>query len=164
MESDGPSQDWISIIAERKIQEAIDDGLFNNLAGAGKPIDLSKRSDIFSTILQRSGVLPGWAQIEQAVRTERADADAMLARWERSAFRPMPALEWVRRRNQARSEYERHLRAANDLVLQYNLTSGFVHRSLMTLPVQDLLRAFDDAFPLPAAGVQYGPGAVESMP
>ena len=37
----GDNPDWIAGIAERKIQDAIDDGLFDHLPGRGQPLDLS---------------------------------------------------------------------------------------------------------------------------
>ena len=37
----GDNPDWMAGIAERKIQDAIEDGLFDNLPGRGQPLDLS---------------------------------------------------------------------------------------------------------------------------
>jgi hypothetical protein len=144
----------MGIVAERKIQEAIDEGLFDHLPGAGKPVKiyddpLAAGSALFNEILRRNGVLPAWAQIEQAVASERQEADRVLARWTRRAERPMPRDLWVHRRNEARARYAEHLRTANDLVLKHSLTAGFVHRALVTIPLNERLDAFDRSFPIP---------------
>ena len=54
------------LVAERKIQEAMEEGAFEHLEGAGKPLDLSESpfedpSDrLGNRLLKNNGLAPGW--------------------------------------------------------------------------------------------------------
>ncbi len=55
--------DWVTIIAERRIQEAIDAGDPDTLPGKGKPIHIpsfpgDRGEWIFMTVIKNAGVLP----------------------------------------------------------------------------------------------------------
>src|SRR5206468_2474048 len=58
-------------IAERKIQEAIEEGKFDNLPGKGEPPNLDDdpftppHLRLANRILKNAGVLPDWMQVEQ---------------------------------------------------------------------------------------------------
>ena len=62
------------LIAERKIQEAMEEGAFEKLAGAGKPLDLSENSfedpanRMANRLLKNAGFTPAW--IEEAKELE----------------------------------------------------------------------------------------------
>lgn len=66
-------RDAIFKIAERKIQEAIENGELDNLPGAGKPLnletDLHVPEDLRATyrILRQAGVLPEELDLQQAI-------------------------------------------------------------------------------------------------
>ena len=70
----------IAKVAERKIQEAIEEGKFDNLPGKGKPIvfddDPMTPADLrmATKILKNAGVLPDWMQWLQGLgaRTVKA--------------------------------------------------------------------------------------------
>jgi hypothetical protein len=61
------------IIAEQKIQEAIKNGVFENLSGKGKPLKLEDLSGISQedrmayTILKNAGVLPPEMEARKAI-------------------------------------------------------------------------------------------------
>ncbi|HEX5324157.1 MAG TPA: DUF1992 domain-containing protein, partial [Capsulimonadaceae bacterium] len=122
--------DWMRAIAERKIQEAMDEGLFDNLPGKGKPLVLDDDSltppdlRIVHHVLKNANVVPGWITMEQEIEAAKSAAVAFLARWETSSGRS-GAGDAVA----ARAEYHRLMRAANDLILKYNLVNPFVHRA-----------------------------------
>ncbi len=74
-------------IAERKIREAMDEGAFDHLEGAGKPLDLSENpfedpSDrLANRLLKNNGFAPDWIEEakEIAAETRRLRAQNGLA-------------------------------------------------------------------------------------
>lgn len=152
----GENPDWTAGIAERKIQDAMDEGLFDNLPGAGKPLDLSPNlfeppgMGAVNRLLKHNKVLPPWLLLEKEIESSREAALAVLARWERAA----PALRASDRypsvRDAARAEYEKHLRATNTLILKYNYSNPFAFRAPMPFQLQRRLREFDEQFGEPS--------------
>jgi hypothetical protein len=73
------------IVAERRIQEAIDEGKFDNLPGKGKPLDLEEDMStpahlrVANRILKNAGVVPDWMQIDAEIDRER---DAISKKWD----------------------------------------------------------------------------------
>src|SRR5436309_1946114 len=77
--------DIFAMLAEQKIQEAMAEGLFDHLPGAGKPIDLSvnpfEQPGMASVnrLLKNNRVLPPWLSLEKEIETMRQQAnDAIL--------------------------------------------------------------------------------------
>src|SRR5437879_3698105 len=74
----------IRAVAERKIQEAIDEGAFDNLPGKGKPLKLDDdpftppHLRLANRILKNAGVLPDWMQLEKDIEAARAECSRML--------------------------------------------------------------------------------------
>jgi DnaJ family protein C protein 28 len=95
---------WESLI-DRKIREAMEAGEFDNLAGAGQPIDLSENPfedpdwRTAHRLLRNAGFAPSWIE-------ERKDIDAELA-----AARITLARAWTIVGN---ARGTRHERSAND--------------------------------------------------
>ncbi len=59
--------------AERKIEEAIEEGVFDNLPGKGRPIDPAYlNSPVEAIILRNAGALPEWAYIDKEIEEGRA--------------------------------------------------------------------------------------------
>lgn len=144
--------DWTAGIAERKIQDAIEEGLFDNLPGKGRPLDLSVNPfeppgmGAINRLLKHNRVLPLWVLLEQEIETSRAVALATLARWEaaESGLRDTP--DYVKGRTSAREAYHRHMRHTNDLILKYNYSSPFAHRAPIPLMIKHRLREFDERY------------------
>src|SRR5882724_3472696 len=76
-------------IAERKIQEAIADGAFDNLPGKGKPLDLGSEAATppelraAHRILKNPNVSPDWIQLDKHIRTSIAECQEMQIRLDR---------------------------------------------------------------------------------
>ena len=78
--------DPFRLIAERKIQEAMEDGAFENLAGAGQPLVLEENpwedpaQRMGHRLLRNNGFAPRWIEegkdIESAAARLRADQTA----------------------------------------------------------------------------------------
>lgn len=104
---------FVQSTVERRVQQARADGLFDNLAGAGKPIpDLDRHRP------------PGW-WATRLVRTERDKARALeLDEQLRAA---MPGL-W---RLDTEAEVRARVRSLNELIAAYNRVSSLApHRKL----------------------------------
>src|SRR5215469_16711428 len=67
--------DW-HFIAERKIREAMEDGAFERLEGAGKPLDLSENPfedpslRMAHRLLKNNGFAPGWIEEAREIEAE----------------------------------------------------------------------------------------------
>ena len=145
----GDNPDWTAGIAERKIQDAIDEGLFDNLPGRGKPLDLSTNPfeppgmGAVNRLLKHNKVLPLWLLLEQEIEASRALALATLAGWEVSEPGLRGTADYARLRASAREAYARHLKQTNDLILKYNYSSPFAHRAPVPLMLRRRLEEFD---------------------
>jgi len=154
MEDLGNTPDWTAGIAERKIQDAIDQGLFDDLPGRGQPLDLSVNPfeppgmGAVNRLLKHNTVLPPWLTLEQEIEASRALALATLARWEASAPGLRGSPEFARLRAAAREAYARHLKRTNDLILKYNYSSPFAHRTQVPFMQKRRLAEFDAAYAL----------------
>ena len=68
---------WDSLV-ERRIKEAQEQGLFDDLPGKGEPLDLSDNPfldpswRIAYNLLQDHGFAPGWIELDKEIRTELA--------------------------------------------------------------------------------------------
>jgi DnaJ family protein C protein 28 len=145
--SDNP--DWMAGIAERKIQDAIDDGLFDNLPGRGQPLDLSVNPfeppgmGAINRLLKHNRVLPPWLLIEREIEAGRALALGVLARWKASELNLRETPQYAAFRAKAREAYARHLKETNDLILKYNYSSPFQFRTQIPFLLKRRLAEFD---------------------
>jgi DnaJ family protein C protein 28 len=144
--------DWTFGVAERKIQEAIDQGLFDNLPGRGQPLDLSVNPfetpgmGAFNRLLKNNKVLPTWLTLEQEIERSRATALAVLSRWELVASDLRGTEKYPARRDAVRADYAKHLRETNDLILKFNLSSPFQLRVPIPFQIAARLRDFDERY------------------
>jgi len=152
MDDIGDNPDWTAGVAERKIQDAIDEGLFDDLPGRGKPLDLSINPfeapgmGAVNRLLKHNKVLPLWLMLEQEIEASRALALASLARWEAAEpdLRGTPA--YPRLRTAAREAYGRHLKETNDLILKYTYSSPFAYRSPISFMLKRRLQEFEERY------------------
>ncbi len=148
----GEGVDWMAGIAERKIQDAIEEGLFHNLPGAGKPLDLTVNPfeppgmGAVYRMLRHNKALPAWLLLEREIEASRALALATLARWEAAEPELRETLNYERLRDAAREAYVRHMRECNDLILKYNFSNPFAFRAPVPMMMRTRLREFDDRF------------------
>lgn len=136
--------DWIAGIAERKIADAIDQGLFDNLPGKGKPLVLDDdsltpaASRVGNRILKNAGVVPDWVSFEGEIDAAKATAAAFLAKWSQHSPETPPE-----RLLNAKDEYQRLLKDANHLILKYSMVSPFLHRSPVPYRIREKLLEWD---------------------
>ncbi len=134
---------WESI-AERKIREAMEAGVFENLSSKGKPIPLDQ--DPFEDptlrmahhLLRVNGFAPPW--IEEACEIDRASlklrADLEDARRRNAVTSP----SWQR----ALDGFRKQARELNSLILTYNLKSPSPQFHKLPLDVDAEIRAVSE--------------------
>ncbi len=84
MEDQKRPGDWEKWI-DQHIREAQERGEFDNLPGAGKPIDLTpnphaKGQELAYKVLKDAGFAPEWIELDKAIRKKLQDARATLLR------------------------------------------------------------------------------------
>ena len=148
----GDNPDWTAGIAERKIQDAIDEGLFDNLPGRGQPLDLSVNPfeppgmGAVNRLLRHNKVLPIWLLLEQEIEASRALALAVLARWEAAVPGFESSSDYPAARTKVREAYARHMQHTNDLILKLNYSSPFALRVTIPFMKKRRLAEFDEQY------------------
>ncbi len=135
-----PLPDWTSLIAERKIKEAIDAGEFDNLPGKGKPLNLDENpmETIMERILKRSGALPEWAELAREIQK---DVDALAPSKERGLrairlARNEPSR--VHAAERLRNDYKERMSTVNKMILKYTYTCpASVQRPFRTFRIKE---------------------------
>ncbi len=136
---------WRGLV-EQRIQEGIENGAFDNLAGAGKPLNLEEDAMVPEDLrmayrlLRSNGLAPLWVQVNREIR----DDVERLAR-----FRTFVAGRW-RESNEVqqahhRSEYAARVRDINDRILNYNITAPSLLVHFPMLIMADEMAKFEQA-------------------
>jgi DnaJ family protein C protein 28 len=91
------------LLIERKIQEAMEDGAFDNLPGRGKPLALNANpylepgQELAFGLLKNNGFAPEWIERDQAIRRELEAARSRLGRaWQHYQANPAGEAAWQR--------------------------------------------------------------------
>ncbi len=150
---------WASMVDEQ-IRAAAGRGEFDNLPGAGRPLDLTdnpfagERAAAFN-LLKSHGVAPREIELGREIDADLAAAEASLVRlrWRRDelAARLVPPFVSERRafnvlRESTRAAYAEALRTLNRKTLTLNISApSAFHRTLVDVDAR--LGAFDDVFP-----------------
>ena len=143
MEPEYTSTNWIKIVAERRIEEAIEQGVFDNLPGKGKPLVFEDdpltpmHLRVVNHVLKNARVVPTWVSLEQEIEQAKDCADLFRDSWRRvQSSDPIVGA-------QARAAYEKLLRRANDLILRFNLVTPFVHRAPIPFRIKLRMEEWD---------------------
>jgi hypothetical protein len=151
-------------IAERQIQEAIEEGKFDNLPGKGKPIVFDEdpmtppHLRMAHRILKNANVLPEWVQLQKDIAVEREEACALRARLLRenakwnARLAPLPPnhpgipyyAEWHAK---SRALYLRGLKSVNTSILKFNLVAPSTAPVFTPYKLEAEMAAFDADFP-----------------
>ena len=156
----------IGRIAERKIQEGIEEGKFDNLPGRGKPLELDGGDSLplevrmANKVLKNAGVLPEWIQVQHEITSERE---------EMARYRERVAAENVKRRARlkqqklptdhaavrqfaewhvrCRDNYLRRLKHFNTSVLKFSILAPSTAAPFRSLKIDTEMEIFDAQFP-----------------
>jgi hypothetical protein len=156
--------DVIGKIAERKIQEAIDEGKFDNLPGKGQPLVFDDdpmtppHLRMANKVLKNAGVLPDWVQIQQEIASERQEAErqrarlirdnqtfhARLASLPESSPQVQRYAEWHAK---SRAAYLRRLKGVNTSILKFNIVAPSTATVYTPYKIEEETARFDAEFP-----------------
>lgn len=143
------------------IEKAIEEGVFDNLPGKGKPLDLSADDNPFVSedlrlayrILNNAGVRLPWIEQRKLIDAERADLERQIERhraWiqgEMTRSQDIPA--YLRPSRQARlrsthdqfiNEVSRQIESINRKITLYNLSVPVISAQILPLSRERLLR------------------------
>lgn len=121
-----PAQSSRSIyesLIERRMAAAEAAGLFDNLPGAGKPLQLDDDSLVPQELrlafrmLKNADYAPSWIELQKLIRQEHE----ALERWLNRANARWPDADTLERAR-LRSEHNKRIRAINRLIDSYNLS------------------------------------------
>ncbi len=155
----------IARIAERKIQEAIEEGKFDNLPGKGKPIvfddDPGVPLDVrmANKVLKNAGALPDWMMIQNDILTERQEAVKQRANLIRENERRQARLRTLRRDHPdvsrfaewhalSRASYLRRLKSVNTSILKFSMMAPSTAPGYSPYRIEREMAEFDAAFPI----------------
>lgn len=120
-------------LVEEAIREAIDEGAFDNLAGAGKPFgaleDSSGENWMGFHILKSNGFLPEWLELRKQIANRRDDVLEALDAWRAAVVRYGDAGHILAR--EAHGEYVRQATAVNALIDLHNLRCPSIHLEIV---------------------------------
>ena len=156
--------DAIAGIAERKIQEAREEGAFDNLPGKGQPLNLDEDFSLpfevrmMSKVLKNANVLPEWIQIRKDIDTEKEEIAKLREKLTRenrrwtaklaSVFADSPSLRayalWFER---SRALYLNRLKSMNTTILKFKLTAPSSAEPMFSYKIDFEMGNFDSEFP-----------------
>jgi hypothetical protein len=160
--------DVIAKVAERKIQEAIEEGQFEILPGKGKSIVFDDdpmtppHLRLANRILKNANVLPEWMQVQKDLQAERQEVGLARERVRReytarrakldAAPNPRAAQQFADWHAQVRAETLRRLKSINTGILKLNLMAPSTVQPGVPCKIEVEMAAFDAEFP-PLEGV-----------
>lgn len=144
--------DWTAIIAERKIKEAIDDGVFDNVPGKGEPLDLDEyimqtpEQRITTRILKNANALPEWLQLEKDIEREIHELNPRKERMLRAVHAARTEANRERLSERLRKTHKERLDMLNNMILKYNfVTPPAVQRVFSPYVVRREMAALEEA-------------------
>lgn len=139
-------QEWQDLV-ERRIQEAMATGAFDNLPGQGKPLDLVRNPyldpslDLAYGLLKSNGYVPEWIGRDQEIRAEIQAARARLrAAWVQHQDNPTDEAAW----QASLARFEESLAQINRKIDDFNLVVPISGGERIHLRLADELRRLDD--------------------
>lgn len=132
-------------LVDQRIQDAMAQGLFDNLRGMGQPLNLNDDAFVPQELkmafrmLRSNGLAPLWIEMNKEIRADIERLQRLLAhvhsRWD--------CLNTLQREH-LRQEYEARIKDINSKVLSYNIMAPSIQVHLHFLIVEDELAKFDN--------------------
>lgn len=128
-------------LIDQQVREAEQAGMFRNLPGAGKPLNLEDDTHVPEELrtgyrmLKNAGFAPPWIELQKSIREEQEALAAWLARANRRWGQLGPG-----DRERLRAEYEQKIRELNKQISSYNLMAPPVAGQLPLLQAWRELR------------------------
>jgi DnaJ family protein C protein 28 len=135
---------WRSLI-EQRIQDGIERGLFDNLSGTGKPLNLGEDALVPEDLrmafrlLRSNGLAPLWVELNKEIRDDIERLGRFREHVQERVERTN-AIQWEHRRQ----EYIRRVEDINAKIVNYNILAPSPQVHLNALIMADELRKFDE--------------------
>ncbi|HZG66486.1 MAG TPA: DUF1992 domain-containing protein [Herpetosiphonaceae bacterium] len=135
---------WRSLV-EQRIQDGMERGLFDNLPGAGKPLNLEEDALVPEDmrmafrLLRSNGLAPLWVEMNKEIRDDIERLGRFRAHVHSRVARTNP-IQW----EHLRKEYIRRVEDINVKIVNYNIIAPSVQVHLHALIMSDELRKFDE--------------------
>ncbi len=132
-------------LVEQRIQDAMAQGLFDNLRGMGQPLNLDDDAFVPQELkmafrmLRSNGLAPLWIEMNKEIRADIERLQRFLVHVH-SDWDCINAIQ----REHLRHEYEARIKDINNKILSYNIMAPSAHVHLRLLIVQDELARFDN--------------------
>lgn len=130
-------------LVEQIIQEAIDNGEFDNLPGKGKPLDLNENAFLEPGqewaygLLKRNGFAPEWIERDKAIRKELEEARSKLRlAWQQRLGNRLDESRW----QAAVTRFQEQLSKLNRKIDDFNLAVPMVRLQRSRLRLEDELQ------------------------
>ena len=144
--------DWTETIAERKIQEAMEAGEFENLPGRGQPLDLDYDPSVpvhlrvVNRILKNARALPEWIQLEKDIERETGLLTTTRERTLRALRYAKNDASRVRIVERQRADHRERISLVNTLILKYNMIAPqMARRAFSPVNLKHEMEALEDA-------------------
>jgi hypothetical protein len=156
-------------IAERRIKDAIDAGVFDNLKGAGKPLDEGDNNPyvpedlrVAFKVLANSGYAPDWMTLAQDIEADierlRLSADLHFRRLREALKEISTDIYGVKRlrsdvvrlkklHQSASAQHRRALEEINRKINTFNNTVPIASLYRLPLPVEEEMARYEDRVP-----------------
>lgn len=142
--------DWQGLV-EQRILDGMERGMFDNLAGMGKPLNLDEDQfvpDEFKMafrMLRSTGLAPLWVDLNKEIRADVERLERFRAHVH-SRWSTISPIELAHRRG----EYLQRLSEINGKIINYNILAPSSHVHFATLIISDELDKFDHPLEPPA--------------
>ena len=145
-----PKLDWTELVAERKIQDAMEAGEFDNLPGKGQPLDLDvnpfepPHQRAANRILKNARALPEWLQLEKDIEREREVLHTSRERARRTLRQARSAATRERIIERFLQEHRERIDLLNTLILRYNyIAPAGAQRTFPTYSIKNEMASLD---------------------
>jgi hypothetical protein len=146
---DGELDDYLDIVG-RRVQQAMNEGAFDHLPGAGKPQDLTKNpfvpegQQMAFDLLHNNNLEPGWIGERKLILDEiarlRKEIQQYFSGYQAASQRPERATKIEQRWRQTLLEWEKRITTLNRRIGDFNLTQPIPRLEIIKLRMQDELK------------------------
>ncbi len=154
---------WVEIIADRKVRDAQEEGVFDNLPGKGKPLNLEidprvpPEQRAAYRLMREAQLLPDWIQIDKDIRTRLEQWEARVEQYARGRELDLKRLETSpgpqaretidRLRERFLVQATKSLREINRQIERLNLIAPTPAQQKIRIDVEQRIVALEERFP-----------------
>lgn len=156
------ARDWKSVV-DKRIQEAMERGDFDNLPGTGKPLNLRRNPyagdwELAFKAMKEAGFAPEWISLGKEIRTELEALRQLLVRYQRwyrqvvASLEDQPARVVIEERKRLKDgvrwavdTFRERGTEVNKKIERHNLLAPVSQLHIAKIAIEDEIRAFEKA-------------------